>query len=528
MEGHLIESDGYKYYMKGGGTPLIILHGLMGGLSNFDGVSSYFPTKGYKVIIPELPLYNLPILKTNVKDFAKRGILPKIGEYLQKPKDWAVSAISHPTYFTVKAGVVRDTIFEYAAKHKLDPNKVKFADAVKDKEIVNLVNNRYSASVSPSDIALTSIRRGNPNAMVSQLSTSLFALLSFVQRATGTIGQRIMKREARQSMKRINKAMGRSNKDLEPSVMETTAHFFIAELMYQMWKVQVSNQISKGFRNEEVDAKTSEQIVGEALRNTFSSMIGVGGIQAYVGGQLAGVADGGGGLASQNPTFDYIFRDFGEGFSGAVEAGSIEEKLLASAPALGAVPGVGQISNFTRPLQKDVLYSIDKEETKTQVRRDLTNLFDTSNWQRATQVADDYYKLKKGTETITGSALLEYMSEEEYSQEVFRALIGERTFGGSRKIEYGNPEARNTRWDNKLKYYANIKSLSPREFEILLDWAERSGGPSLRNDYERARDKDLDKIIQEALRARERAIENREIDGFGKDFDNSFNDLFSS
>ena len=71
MEGYLIESDGYKYYINGEGTPLIILHGLMGGLSNFDGVSSYFPSKGYKVIIPELPLYNLPILKTNVKDFAK-------------------------------------------------------------------------------------------------------------------------------------------------------------------------------------------------------------------------------------------------------------------------------------------------------------------------------------------------------------------------------------------------------------------------------------------------------------------------
>jgi 2-hydroxy-6-oxonona-2,4-dienedioate hydrolase len=82
MEGHLIESDGYKYYMKGGGTPLIILHGLMGGLSNFDGVSSYFPTKGYKVIIPELPLYNLPILKTNVKDFAKflKNFISYLGE----------------------------------------------------------------------------------------------------------------------------------------------------------------------------------------------------------------------------------------------------------------------------------------------------------------------------------------------------------------------------------------------------------------------------------------------------------------
>ena len=82
MEGYLIESDDYKYYKKGEGTPLIILHGLMGGLSNFDGVSSYFPTKGYKVVIPELPLYNLPILKTNVKDFAKflKNFISYLGE----------------------------------------------------------------------------------------------------------------------------------------------------------------------------------------------------------------------------------------------------------------------------------------------------------------------------------------------------------------------------------------------------------------------------------------------------------------
>jgi pimeloyl-ACP methyl ester carboxylesterase len=44
---------------------------LMGGLSNFDSVASYFPTKGYKVVIPELPIYSQNILKTNVKAFAK-------------------------------------------------------------------------------------------------------------------------------------------------------------------------------------------------------------------------------------------------------------------------------------------------------------------------------------------------------------------------------------------------------------------------------------------------------------------------
>ncbi|NDV43469.1 alpha/beta fold hydrolase [Flagellimonas sediminis] len=71
MEEHLIEEGKFRYIEKGEGTPMIILHGLMGGLSNFQGVSEYFPTKGYKVLIPELPIYDMPILKTTVKNFAK-------------------------------------------------------------------------------------------------------------------------------------------------------------------------------------------------------------------------------------------------------------------------------------------------------------------------------------------------------------------------------------------------------------------------------------------------------------------------
>lgn len=65
-------TDGkYSYYEKGEGTPIIILHGLMGGLSNFDGVAEFFPENGYKVVIPELPIYTQSLLKTNVKAFAK-------------------------------------------------------------------------------------------------------------------------------------------------------------------------------------------------------------------------------------------------------------------------------------------------------------------------------------------------------------------------------------------------------------------------------------------------------------------------
>lgn len=70
MHDSLKESGRFKYFEKGEGTPLIILHGLMGGLSNFDGVANHFPSLGYKVIIPMLPIYDLPLLKTNVKEFA--------------------------------------------------------------------------------------------------------------------------------------------------------------------------------------------------------------------------------------------------------------------------------------------------------------------------------------------------------------------------------------------------------------------------------------------------------------------------
>ena len=71
MAHHLKEEGKFKYLEIGEGTPMIILHGLMGGLSNFNNVAQFFPEKGYKVIIPELPLFELPLLTTNVNSFAK-------------------------------------------------------------------------------------------------------------------------------------------------------------------------------------------------------------------------------------------------------------------------------------------------------------------------------------------------------------------------------------------------------------------------------------------------------------------------
>lgn len=71
MDNQLITEGKFSYLEQGEGTPIIILHGLMGGLSNFEGLQGYFPKHNYKVLTPQLPLYDLPILKTKVSAFAK-------------------------------------------------------------------------------------------------------------------------------------------------------------------------------------------------------------------------------------------------------------------------------------------------------------------------------------------------------------------------------------------------------------------------------------------------------------------------
>lgn len=70
MTEYLKKEGKFTYAEAGEGKPIIVLHGLMGALSNFDATFQYFSEKGYKVFIPELPLYTLPLLKTNVKNLA--------------------------------------------------------------------------------------------------------------------------------------------------------------------------------------------------------------------------------------------------------------------------------------------------------------------------------------------------------------------------------------------------------------------------------------------------------------------------
>ncbi|ADQ82211.1 alpha/beta hydrolase [Riemerella anatipestifer] len=61
----------FNFIEEGEGHPLVLLHGLMGGLSNFDDMVKFFSEKGYKVYVPELPIYDLPVLNTNLTAISK-------------------------------------------------------------------------------------------------------------------------------------------------------------------------------------------------------------------------------------------------------------------------------------------------------------------------------------------------------------------------------------------------------------------------------------------------------------------------
>ncbi len=62
----LIEEGKYKYIeSKTEGPNLMLLHGLFGALSNFEGIINHF-NKTYNVIVPILPIYELPIFQASL------------------------------------------------------------------------------------------------------------------------------------------------------------------------------------------------------------------------------------------------------------------------------------------------------------------------------------------------------------------------------------------------------------------------------------------------------------------------------
>ena len=60
------EDKEYKYIDEGEGEILLLLHGLFGALSNWDTVVERF-SKDYRVIIPLLPIYTLPVREAGLK-----------------------------------------------------------------------------------------------------------------------------------------------------------------------------------------------------------------------------------------------------------------------------------------------------------------------------------------------------------------------------------------------------------------------------------------------------------------------------
>lgn len=70
MKYTLKKEDGFSYIDEGEGDVLLLLHGLFGALSNWDDVIDTFKSD-YRVVIPVLPIYDLPLLTTGVTTLAK-------------------------------------------------------------------------------------------------------------------------------------------------------------------------------------------------------------------------------------------------------------------------------------------------------------------------------------------------------------------------------------------------------------------------------------------------------------------------
>lgn len=67
---NLKEDRKYKYIDEGSGEVLLLLHGLFGALSNWEGVVNRFSPK-YRVIIPMLPIYTLPLREAGLEGLVK-------------------------------------------------------------------------------------------------------------------------------------------------------------------------------------------------------------------------------------------------------------------------------------------------------------------------------------------------------------------------------------------------------------------------------------------------------------------------
>lgn len=64
------EENGFRFVDEGEGQVLFLLHGLFGALSNWEGVVGKF-SKNYRVVIPMLPIYEMPIREAGLDGLRK-------------------------------------------------------------------------------------------------------------------------------------------------------------------------------------------------------------------------------------------------------------------------------------------------------------------------------------------------------------------------------------------------------------------------------------------------------------------------
>jgi pimeloyl-ACP methyl ester carboxylesterase len=70
MSFNIREEKKFAYVEEGEGPVLMLLHGLMGALSNFEGVIHHFK-KTHTVVVPIMPLFDIPLLDAGVKPLYK-------------------------------------------------------------------------------------------------------------------------------------------------------------------------------------------------------------------------------------------------------------------------------------------------------------------------------------------------------------------------------------------------------------------------------------------------------------------------
>lgn len=69
-EDFIIREGEFEYLEKGEGHSILLLHGLFGAMSNFSEVIAEY-SKNFRVIVPILPLFSSPLLKTGVKGMSE-------------------------------------------------------------------------------------------------------------------------------------------------------------------------------------------------------------------------------------------------------------------------------------------------------------------------------------------------------------------------------------------------------------------------------------------------------------------------